>query len=192
MLNSTLGRFLAVVLALSFIANGAPARAADGLTLSPTLNAKLDRLYLTAYDETIQRHTAAQRDGTTYVSTGDIEAEWLRDASATVRPYIGLSQHDEDVQRTLRGVVARQAKYILIDPYANAFSSNYRVVERKFEVDSLLYPIWFAFDYYRQTEDRSIFTPEVRRAFATRASRRCVTSNTIRPASRTTAPAACE
>lgn len=166
MLNSTLGRFLAVVLALSFIANGAPARAADGLTLSPTLNAKLDRLYLTAYDETIQRHTVAQRDGTTYVSTGDIEAEWLRDASATVRPYIGLSQHDEDVQRTLRGVVARQAKYILLDPYANAFSSNYHVVERKFEVDSLLYPIWFAFDYYRQTKDRSIFTPEVRRAFS--------------------------
>jgi uncharacterized protein len=156
---------LAVFVALSVIGTAVPARAADGLTLSATLNAKLDRLYLTAFDETIQRHTVAQRDGTTYVSTGDIEAEWLRDASATVRPYIGLSRRDRDVQRTLRGVVARQAKYILLDPYANAFSSSYHVVERKFEVDSLLYPIWFAYDYYRQTGDRSIFTPEVRRAF---------------------------
>jgi uncharacterized protein len=166
LLNRIRGRFLAVVVALSVvIGTGVPVRAGDGLTLSPSLNAKLDVLYRSAYDETIQRHALAQRDGTTYVSTGDIEAQWLRDSSATVRPYIGLSIKDGDVRRTLRGVVARQAKYILLDPYANAFSSNYHVVERKFEVDSLLYPIWFAYDYYKQTGDRSIFTPEVRRAF---------------------------
>jgi uncharacterized protein len=165
-LNRILGRFFTLLVTASLFGAALPARAGDGLTLSPTLNAKLDVLYKSAYDETIQRHALAQSDGTTYVSTGDIEAEWLRDASATVRPYIGLSQHDPDVQRTLRGVLARQAKYILIDPYANAFTRNYRVAERKFEVDSLLYPIWFAYDYYKQTGDRAIFTPELRRAFA--------------------------
>ncbi|HEY0395835.1 MAG TPA: glycoside hydrolase family 125 protein [Candidatus Elarobacter sp.] len=166
MLNLIRGRFLAVVVALSVLGTAAPARAGDGLTLSPSLNAKLDVLYRSAFDETIQRHALAQRDGTTYVTTGDINAQWLRDASATVRPYIGLSERDPEIRRTLRGVVARQAKYILVDPYANAFKPNYHVFERKFEVDSLLYPIWFAYDYYKQTGDRSIFTPEVRRAFA--------------------------
>lgn len=166
LLTRFIGRLLSVLAAASIIGAAVPVRAGEtGLTLSPALNAKLDRLYLTAYEETIQRHASAQRDGTTYVSTGDIEAEWLRDSSAIVRPYIGLSQHDGGIASTLRGVVARQARYILVDPYANAFSRDYKVVERKFEVDSLLYPIWFAYDYYKQTGDRSIFTPQVHRAF---------------------------
>jgi meiotically up-regulated gene 157 (Mug157) protein len=165
LLNRIRGRILAVVVAFSMLGAGVPAQAGDGLTLSPSLNAKLDVLYRSAFDETIQRHALPQRDGTTFVTTGDIDAQWLRDASATVRPYIALSERDPEIRRTLRGVVARQAKYILVDPYANAFKPNYHVFERKFEVDSLLYPIWFAYDYYKQTGDRSIFTGEVRRAF---------------------------
>src|SRR5271166_1418225 len=129
------------------------------------LASKLETLYLTAFDEAINRHAVHERDGTTYVSTGDIQAEWLRDASAVMEPYIGLATSDERVQQALRGVVAREARYILIDPYANAFSVNYRVVERKFEVDSLLYPVWFAARYWHGTGDRSIFTPELGRAF---------------------------
>jgi meiotically up-regulated gene 157 (Mug157) protein len=152
------------VLALLVWNTGAPA-AASQRAFPPLLSSKLDTLYATAYDETIGRHVKKQRDGTTYVSTGDIRAEWLRDASAIVRPYIGLSRHDADVARSLRGVVQRQARYIMIDPYANAFSDNYKVVEEKFEVDSLLYPMWFASDYYRQTKDASIFTATVRTAF---------------------------
>ena len=157
-------RALGVLLVVSML--GAAAGAAE-TTFPPELGAKLDTLFATAYDETIGRHVVAERDGTTYVSTGDIKAEWLRDASATVRPYIGLARRDEGVAHSLRGVIERQARYILIDPYANAYSPQYRVVEQKFEADSLLYPIWFASDYYKQTGDASIFTPTVRRAFRT-------------------------
>ena len=155
-------RAFACVLAAALVLVGiAAAPAAE----TPLLSAKLEKIYLTAFDEALNRHAIPQRDGTTYVSTGDIEAEWLRDASAVMEPYIGQAAGDERVSAALRGVVAREAKYILIDPYANAFSSDYKVVERKFEVDSLLYPIWFADKYYRATGDRSIFTGEVNRAF---------------------------
>ncbi len=154
-------RALALILAALVFGNDTGASAAETTALA----SKLQTIYLTAFDEAINRHAVDQRDGTTYVSTGDIQAEWLRDAAAVVEPYIGLSLSDERIARTLRGVVAREAKYILIDPYANAFSSNYKVVERKFEVDSLLYPIWFSYRYWKATGDRSVFTPEVNRAF---------------------------
>ena len=151
---------LALVL-LMLAGTGSAGRAAETAALS----ARLETLYLTAYDEAINRHATVARDGTTYVSTGDIEAEWLRDASAVVEPYIGLSLSDEQIAGKLRGVVARPARYILLDPYANAFSLDYHVVERKFEADSLLYPIWLASRYWKETGDRSIFTGSVNAAF---------------------------
>ncbi len=155
-------RALVLVAAVALVSSGlSGARAAE----TPILSAKLEQIYLTAFDEALNRHASRQRDGTTYVSTGDIEAEWLRDASAVMEPYISEAASDERVAEALRGVVAREARYILIDPYANAFSSDYKVVERKFEVDSLLYPIWFADRYWKATGDRSIFTAEVNRSF---------------------------
>jgi meiotically up-regulated gene 157 (Mug157) protein len=149
----------AAVAALSLAPSGA--QAAETLPLS----SKLEKIYLTAFDEALNRHASQQQDGTTYVSTGDIEAEWLRDASAVMEPYISQASSDERVAEALRGVVAREGRYILLDPYANAFSSDYKVVERKFEVDSLLYPIWLADKYWRATGDRSIFTPQLNQAF---------------------------
>ncbi|MBD5635898.1 MAG: glycoside hydrolase family 125 protein [Candidatus Eremiobacteraeota bacterium] len=158
----TFVRILVLAVAVSLL-GGSLTRA--GAAETQPLSTKLDKIYLTAFDEALNRHASLQRDGTTYVSTGDIEAEWLRDASAVMEPYIGQAAGDDRLADSLRGVVAREAKYILIDPYANAFSADYKVVERKFEVDSLLYPIWFADKYWSATGDRRIFTPEVNRAF---------------------------
>src|SRR5579875_3393013 len=101
-------------------------------------NAALGRLYLKAADEAISRHTIRERDG-----------------SAIAHAYIDVARTDPSVAATLKGVIRRQARYILIDAYANAFTSRYTVFEEKFEVDSLLYPIWLAHDYWRTTGDGS-------------------------------------
>ncbi len=126
----------------------------------------LQKIYQRAYDEAYSRHAVIEADGTTFVTTGDIGMEWLRDSSAVMTPYIGLAVSDPYVRTMLRGTIARQARYISLDPYANAFTDDYHVAERKFEMDSLLYPVWFSYLYWKATGDRSVFTMDVRRAYA--------------------------
>ena len=89
-------------------------------------------------------------DRTTYVSTGDIDAMWLRDSS--VQAMSRLHQ-----QGLVRGVIARQERLIAIDPYANAFHRDYGVAERKFELDSLCYPVRLAEQYVQSTNDTSVY-----------------------------------
>jgi meiotically up-regulated gene 157 (Mug157) protein len=107
----------------------------------------------------------AADDGTAYVKTGDIPAEWLRDSSVQVEAtYLDYAK-DPQVRALFKAVIQRQAKDLLVDPYANAFRQDYTVWERKFELDSLCYPVLLAWKYYKVTGDASVFTPEVLAAF---------------------------
>jgi meiotically up-regulated gene 157 (Mug157) protein len=144
----------------------APARATDGCPAGYiTAPTSLVTLYFSAYDDVLTGHITNEPDGTVYVSTGDINAEWLRDSSAVAQAYVNLARNDPDDAKTLRGIIARQAKYILIDPYANAFNPDYTVFEEKYELDSLMYPIWLAYLYWQRTGDTSIFDAQERSAF---------------------------
>jgi uncharacterized protein len=125
---------------------------------------KLQELYRSALLNTNKQVTIAS-DGTTYVKTGDIPAEWLRDASVQVRPYLFFAKDDMKVDGLVRGAIARMGKYLQVDPYANAFTLDYRVWERKFELDSLAYPISLAWTYWKETGDATIFTGDLSLGF---------------------------
>jgi uncharacterized protein len=108
-----------------------------------------------------------QSDETTYVQTGDIPAMWLRDSAAQSMPYIRFVSAYSALRGAFYGVIQRDAKNILVDPYAEAFSADYHVWERKWEIDSLAWPVLLVFVYYANTHDRAIFTPTLHKAMTT-------------------------
>lgn len=118
----------------------------------------------------------------TFLITGDIDAIWLRDSSAQVWPYLPYAAKDEKLTILFQGLIGRQARCILLDPYANAFLQDSKamssfswvkegetemkpgVAERKWEIDSLCYPIRLAHGYWKATRDHAPFDAEWRDA----------------------------
>ena len=124
------------------------------LSITPAKPDTLVAIYHRAADLNAALFSIAP-DQTTYVSTGDIDAMWLRDSSIQARSLL----HNK---RLVRGVIARQQRLITIDPYANAFYANYLPVEQKFEIDSLCYPVLLADDYGRVMHDSGVYNNALR------------------------------
>ncbi|MGK6323206.1 glycoside hydrolase family 125 protein [Sphingomonas sp. DT-51] len=129
--------------------------------------------YPNTLDTTVRQGTAEGQPDT-FVITGDIDAMWLRDSSAQLQTYVHLTPGDAALRRLFHGAIQRQARCILIDPYANAFMADPAarsnlgaiddltdmkpgVAERKWELDSLCYPMRLAHAYWTATHDKAPF-----------------------------------
>ena len=137
----------------------------------PRLGEMFERQMLDTWETTLR----PLEGGRTFVITGDIPAMWLRDSSAQLRPFVPLLGRSDAVRAAVAGVIAEQWDLIAIDPYANAFNrsnsgltwhvldlpAHPRVWERKYEIDSLAFPVQLAWQFWRATSSTDHLTPRV-------------------------------
>lgn len=138
---------------------------------NPYLAWMFENCFPNTLETTVHYRKNADGDDDTFVYTGDIHAMWLRDSGAQVWPYVRFAKEDPQLAAMLRGVILRQLRCLVIDPYANAFNDGPtggewqsdmtamkpELHERKYEIDSHCYVIRLAHEYWRVTGDRSIF-----------------------------------
>ncbi|MCU6708060.1 glycoside hydrolase family 125 protein [Paenibacillus sp. J5C_2022] len=139
---------------------------------------KLGRMFEKCFLSTIETTVEHLEDGSVFVITGDIPAMWLRDSAAQVRHYIPFARQLPELQVIIEGLIRKQVFCINTDAYANAFNkefngnghsqdlteSNPLVWERKYEIDSLCYPVQLAYLYWQETGSTTVFDASFKEA----------------------------
>ena len=135
---------------------------------------KLAQMYRACFANTWE--TTMKRDGEyVYLVTGDIPAMWLRDSSAQVYHYLPFAGELPEVKDVIARLLRKQFSLINMDPRANAYNmtpggawdkfdrSDVKeenrpwIWERKYEIDSLCYPIRLAYNYWKVTGSGDVF-----------------------------------
>ena len=140
---------------------------------SSTGDIALATIFHDSMRNTLETTLSRETDGTTFVITGDIPAMWLRDSSAQMLPFLRFldSADGAELYEVLAGLSRRQFQYLARDSYANAFNREANgasydpddgcedpwIWERKYELDSLAFPIWLAHAVWRRTSRTDVF-----------------------------------
>ncbi|KAI1357605.1 hypothetical protein F5Y08DRAFT_323955 [Xylaria arbuscula] len=116
-----------------------------------------------------------------FIITGDIIAEWLRDSTNQLSPYQALAKKDPKIHQLILGAINTQSEYVIESPYCNAFqpppisnlpiTSNGQddivhpvydpssVFECKYELDSLAHFLALGNDFNEHTGSKEFLTP---------------------------------
>lgn len=146
----------------------------DRLFQSDIIEREIERISADIHDEDLRKmfsqcfpntldttvYYSENEDGSgqdSFITTGDIPALWLRDSTNQIWPYIRYIHEDKELRNLFVGLINRQTRCILKDPYANAFERNYSVWERKYELDSLCSFFRLSNGYFEETHDLSPF-----------------------------------
>ncbi|KAK4962992.1 hypothetical protein LTR10_000619 [Elasticomyces elasticus] len=123
----------------------------------------------------------AWKGAQSFIVTGDINAEWLRDSTNQLAQYQPLAKKDKAISNLILGAINTQAEYVIESPYCNAFQppppSRLRatdngqsdavhpayepgqVFECKYELDSLAHFLRLGNEYHAHTGSTAFLTP---------------------------------
>ncbi|KXT03296.1 hypothetical protein AC578_4818 [Pseudocercospora eumusae] len=109
-----------------------------------------------------------------FIVTGDINAEWLRDSTNQLAQYQRLAKKDKKIHNLILGAINTQAEYVIESPYCNAFQPPHpsklspgdngqgdnvhpgyepgQVFECKYELDSLAHFLRLGNEFYDHTK----------------------------------------
>lgn len=135
---------------------------------------KTVKMFEACFNDTLENTVHFGQNGEVFMLTGDIPAMWLRDSTNQIRPYLLTAKEEPKVREIIEGVMKKQIRSILRDPYANAFNEDDNglghqtdktdmkpyIWERKYEIDSLCYPIQLSYLYWKNTDIISHFDSE--------------------------------
>lgn len=124
-----------------------------------------------------------------FIITGDILAEWLRDSTNQLSPYHALAKKDPRIMALIVGAINTQSEYVIESPFCNAFqpppisglpiSLNGQedavhpvfeptfVFECKYELDSLAHFLALANAFHDHTGNKEFMTKRWYRALST-------------------------
>lgn len=131
----------------------------------------LFKIFKKNYLTTLRKAIEFDSEGNAFVITGDIPAMWQRDSAAQMRAYLPLAQKSKKIRKLIVRVIKRQFFNLNLDSYANAFNIEPNsmghqqdhtkmtpwIFERKYELDSLCYPVQLAYLLYKETGEKEQF-----------------------------------
>ena len=123
-----------------------------------------------------------QWDGAqSFIVTGDINAEWLRDSTNQLQQYQALAPKDPQIESLILGAINTQVEFVIQSPYCNAFQppppsglpatgngqsdtvhpayEPSQVFECKYELDSLAHFLKLGNQFYASTQSTAYLTP---------------------------------
>jgi uncharacterized protein len=149
-------------------------------TLDTTVRWHIDGVNTHASRTKLARDQEKWEGAQSFIVTGDINAEWLRDSTNQLAQYQALAKHAPELSNLILGAINTQAEFVIESPYCNAFQppspsrlnpthmgtddvvhpayEPSAVFECKYEIDSLAAFLSLSNQFYKSTGSAAFLT----------------------------------